>query len=674
MPTTTALLIVLACIAALGLALFQYYGYFKKGSKLYILLTVLRFLSLLGLFILLINPEFEKTDFVTEKTNLILLTDNSSSMKEYQSTLNSVLNQFRDRQKLKERFELKEYQFGNSLTENNALSLTQKTTNISGALDGLSEIYNGTASAVIMLTDGNQTIGNDYVFQSNTMKQPVFPIVMGDTTKYEDVRVDQVNVNKYAFLKNKFPIEAFVTYQGNQEVKTNATIEMNGRRIYNKTINLSKAKNNVTLNTLVEANSVGVMSIAVKLTDLPDERNKNNNEKNVAIEVIDEKTTIAIVSEVLHPDIGALKKSIETNQQRTVILKKPTDPLSGFEEVDVFLVYQPTRTFKPILDFIGEKKASLFLIAGTKTDWQFLNSRPNRLGIQDGYPVQEVSPVVNPSFSKFDISDFSVEDFPPLDSDAGPVTISNVETLLQMKILGRTAPSPLLLARDNDGKKELVLVGENIWKWRMQCYRNDKNFENFDAFMGKLILYLSANTSKNRLNLDYKRIYDGSTEPKIMATYFDQAFVFDSNASLVIKIKSKEGNFSKELPMLLKDGFYEADLVGLPANEYQFSVHVGGENRSKSGAFTILDFDVEKQLLTADYQKLGQLASNTNGKLFYPSQTYALIRELSSADRFLPTQKSIKNIVSLIDFRILLALIAVSLAAEWFIRKFNGLI
>jgi len=50
-----------------------------------------------------------------------------------------------------------------------------------------------------------------------------------------------------------------------------------------------------------------------------------------------------------------------------------------------------------------------------------------------------------------------------------------------------------------------------------------------------------------------------------------------------------------------------------------------------------------------------------------------LRNDLLSKDRFLPVQKSEQNIVSLIDFRVLLALIAATLAIEWFIRKYNGL-
>jgi hypothetical protein len=45
----------------------------------------------------------------------------------------------------------------------------------------------------------------------------VFPVVLGDTTKLLDLKINQLNVNKYAFYRNKFPVEVFLQYS---ETKT----------------------------------------------------------------------------------------------------------------------------------------------------------------------------------------------------------------------------------------------------------------------------------------------------------------------------------------------------------------------------------------------------------------------------------------------------------------------
>ena len=94
----------------------------------------------------------------------------------------------------------------------------------------------------------------------------------------------------------------------------------------------------------------------------------------------------------------------------------------------------------------------------------------------------------------------------------------------------------------------------------------------------------------------------------------------------------------------------------------------------QSGSFTILDFNVEQQFLNADVTKLQRLASNSNGSAYFIANTDSLVSQLISDKRFATIQKSTKKIVPLIDWKYLLAIVALSLAIEWFMRKYNGLI
>lgn len=673
MQTKIVLLIILAAIVALALVLFQYYFKSKKRGRLTVFLSFLRFIGVFGLLLLLINPKFTKKEYTLEKTNLVILTDNSTSVDGSKNEIASILEKINSNEAIANRFRIKQYNFGTTLEESDALDYKAKQTNITKALSSIKDIYAYTNTAMLLLTDGNQTIGEDYEFYSNTLKYPIFPIALGDTTKYEDVRIGQVNVNKYAFLKNKYPIETYAIYEGKGSITAAVNITVNGKNIYRENINLSAENNSKRIHTLLGANSVGVKRIKVAITPLDNERNISNNQKNIAIEVIDEKTNIAIISNITHPDIGALKKSIEQNEQRSVTIMKPNVKSKDLEDVDVFILYQPERSFSTIYKYIEQKKASLFTVTGAKTNWNFINSTRKQYYVEDGYPTQEVFGVLNPSFSKFDISDFLMEDFPPLESNAGTIGNNEGETLIQTKIQGRTLQSPMLLALDDDNGKEVVLFGENIWKWRVQSYRNNQNFENFDNLIGKLMLYLSTSKAKNRLNVDFRSVYQGSIDAKITAAYFDEAFVFDANASIALKLNGKENGFSNETPMLVKGNFYEADLTNIPAGEYIFTVSVKNENRSKTGSFTILDFDVEKQFLSTDYKKLNQLATGTGGKIYFPSEIDNFLENVTNNKEFVPVQKGKENVVPLIDFWILFGIIATALALEWFIRKYNGL-
>ena len=675
MNTQTFLLILLAALAALGIVLFQYYFKTKSRGKLILLLAFLRFLAFFGAFLLLINPKFTKNEYRTEKSNLVVLVDNSSSVEAYKEDITDVLKGLRENEELDKRFNFEAYGFGSSLNALDSLNLNEKITDVSGALDGLKEIYSGTNSAVILISDGNQTIGRDYEFYGKSDAFPIYPIAIGDTTRYEDIAIAQVNVNQYAFLKNKYPIELTITYSGSNSIKSAAKISVNGKSVFRQVISLSGTNRSTTINTLLDANSIGLKNIEISVDKLNNERNINNNRREVAIEVIDEKTNIAIVSNLLHPDIGALKKAIESNEQRSVVIVKPDGDTKEWDDIDLFILYQPNPLFKTVYEYIQQRKANVFTITGTQTNWNFLNNAQNVFSKKSSSLGEEVTPIINQGFTLFNGTDFSIQDFPPLQTDLGEITLREEnQILLNQQIKGAVLNEPLLAIFSNETQRQAALFGENIWKWRVQSYRNDGDFKNFDDFIGKLILYLATNKSRERLSLDYESVYNASNGAIISATYFDNTFVFDSNATIILKLQDLGSKKITEMPMLLKGSYFQSDLSSLPAGKYNFTASVKNENLTKSGSFTILDFDVEKQLLSTDYQKLNRLAQNTGGNLFYAAQTSDLVAELLEDGRFVPTQKSNENVVSLIDFRILLAVIALALTVEWFLRKYNGLI
>lgn len=675
MDIITVLLIILAAITAMGIVVFQYFYRVNKRKDLSIILSFLRFISLFGLFLLLINPKFSKEVYSLEKPTLIVLTDNSSSVAPFKEAIVRITNSIKESGAIAEQFNLSEYRFDGSLNESDSSNFDGKNTDIAKALSSIGDIYSNTNSAILMITDGNQTLGRDYEFYANSEKLPVYPIVVGDTTTYEDVRIDQVNTNRFAFLKNKFPMEVYVSYVGRQNIAASLSVSVDGSTVYRQNLSFSNSDNSKIINTLLDANSVGSKSVQVKISPLERERNTLNNLKTVAIEVIDEKVNVGIISDIQHPDIGALTKAIESNEQRSVSIKKLPVSGSELEEIDLFVLYQPSTTFRSVYEYIEKRKATALTISGTHTDWQFFSAIQNQYEVEDNGIVQEVTPVINAAFSKYDISGYSFEGYPPLTSSGELIgAYSAFDILLNMRIKGVTMRSPLMFVTDFDNHKRAFILGENLWKWRMQSYRDHQDFKNFDDFFGKLIVYLSENESKDRLQLDYRPVYEGSNNAKISATYFDEAFVFDPNATILLNLKGQENGVSLEVPMLLKGAVYESDLSNLEPGQYNFTVKVKEGNRTKSGIITILDFDVEQQFPSSNFKKLNQLAMNTNGKLFYPSDTDALIENVTKDQRYRPIQSSTKNVVSLIDFRLILGFIAAALSLEWFIRKFNGLI
>ncbi len=677
MELSTVLLIVLAVAAALALVYFQYYHKDPRKGSLKFILAALRFVTLFCGLLLLVNPKFVYRDYFIEKANLILLVDHSESMQEASSEgeIYQAIQQIKQDEAINERFAVHQYGFGDIVSVTDSIRFDQGNTDLSKALTTVNDVFVNGNNVIALFSDGNQTLGKDFEYINLKDNLTVNPVVVGDTTQYEDIAVGFINVNKYAFLRNTFPIETSVRYQGNSSASSTISIYLDGSRVHQERIELSAENNSRTIKTLVEAKSVGVKTIKIEIRPLDSERNVTNNSKETAIEVIDEKTNIAIVSDILHPDIGALKKSIESNEQRSVILLKPDATPSELEEIGLFILYQPNRNFKTIYDYLEKYGGNYLTIVGTKTDWNFVNASQNSFTVSGSRQQEDVLPILNNAFGLFGLGEFSVDDFPPLQGTLGEIELNKEsETLMYQQLQGVNLDKPLFTILTERNKKEAILFGEDIWRWRAQTYRNEQNFKKFDDFIGNLMIYLVSNKQRNRLELDYELVFDNANLAKIRASYFDESYQFNANASISIKIEGEDNDFTRVSPLLLKGGFYEIDLSNLEAGTYKFTVKVEDENLNRSGTFRILDFNPEMQLISANYKKMGRLASKSNGHLYFLDNLDDLQSELTTSGKFLPVQKTKENVVSLIDFRILLGLIALSLTSEWFIRKYNGLI
>ena len=218
MTTQTVLYIIIAIIISILLAVFMY-GYktkFSKSTKW--IYGSLRFVTIFSVLLLLINPIFKTETFSLIKPKLPILIDNSESISELNQTVNvsDFITSLKLNKDLNKKFELSFYTFGNEFKINDSLTFNEKNTNISEALLLTNQLFKDEVAPTILITDGNQTLGNNYEFNSINFKNNIYPLVIGDSTKYLDLKIEQLNTNRYAFLKNNFPVEIILLYQGSK--------------------------------------------------------------------------------------------------------------------------------------------------------------------------------------------------------------------------------------------------------------------------------------------------------------------------------------------------------------------------------------------------------------------------------------------------------------------------
>jgi hypothetical protein len=624
----------------------------------------------------MVNPKFDKEVIKIIKPKLVLAVDNSQSIKylNKDSLTKFLIQTILGSSKITEKFDTITYTFGEQLNQSSVVNFKDEKTNINQALQDIQVIYEPQISPIVLISDGNQTTGRNYVNSSKTFNQAIFPLVLGDTISETDLKIQNINNNKYTYLENKFPVEIICSYVGNEPIFSDLIISSQDNIVFKKQLNFSTRYNSKIITPLIKSSKVGRQSYKVYLKPVQNEKNILNNLKNFSIETIDEYSKIALVSAMSHPDLGALKTSIETNKQRSVDILSPDEYILSKNTYGVIILYQPNIKFKRVFELIKQMNNNTLIVAGISTDWTFLNKIQSDFNKKSTNQNTLVQAQINTEFTSFDINDYNFNSYPPLNTELGEISINTkFETLLD-KSRNNNISGPLWFTYENTKSRNSLVLAEDLWKWRMHSFIQESDFKKFDSFISKIIQYLDIKKQNNRLVVNYESIYDGNQDLSITAQYYNKNYELDLNAEINIKFKNNISGDLIELPMNINNYFHEIDLNVLDSGSYSFEVNVNNEVHNKTGMFEILEPNIEKQLINANINDLKQLSENTNAKLFLDSQVNQLIEELISDNRFYSKQKITKKSVYLFDITFIIFILFVSLLLEWLIRKYNGLI
>ena len=665
--------IIFAVLIAGLLAYFQYF-YKTTPNKVSKYLAILRFIAVFGLLLLWINPNISFKKYEIQKPYLPLVLDNSESIKELNANkiAKEVFQKLKTNKKLNDKFEILPFTFDEEVNFDDSITFKGKQTKTDEVSKYLKANYKTSKYPIVLLSDGNQTIGNDYLY-SFDVKNPVFPIVLGDTTVVFDLKIGQINANKYAFLKNKFPVEVFVNYSGNKNINANLTISNGSTTVFKETIDFSSTNSSKIINAMLPAQRIGVQTYKVSISSTENEKNKYNNIKNFAIEVADQRTEIALVSAINHPDLGAVKKALEHNNQRKITTIKPTD--TNLNKYNLFILYQPNTSFKNIFDYCKNSNSNYLVITGLHTDFNFLGQNQDDFTFKMSNKTEDYLAKFQDNFNLFAMENLNFESFPPLENPYGTINLkSNVQNLFNSKINSIETNQPLLCFVEKNNKRYAYLFGQNFWKWRVKSFTNEESFEKFDVFTDKIIQFLSTKNNKKRLVVTHENFYNSGDIIEINAQFFNKNFEFDQDAKISATVTNLSTKKTKNYDLSKGDNAYKTNVEELETGKYNLLVKEKNTNTTYNGVFEVIAYNVEKQFTNSNYLKLNQLAQETNGKTYLSNEYKTLVDNLLKESKYFPVQKEVIKNMPLIDWKWLLFLIILALTTEWFIRKYNGML
>lgn len=679
--------IIVCLLVAFGYAFLLYKAKHPWSVTINRILFTLRVVLAFLLAFLLLGPIVKQINNLIEKPLFVLLVDDSGSIKEGIDSL-ALKKVEEEVLKWKESLEEKGYdvEINNLAGEEleNEIQFQAPVSDLQSALRNVTNRYEGRRTdGVLLISDGIFNAGVSPLYASYNF--PVNTLGIGDTTQRVDINIRNVAYNKIAYQGNQFPIRVEVLSRGIAN-RSLAVSLIKGGKVIDRQSKSSSEDGLTIYDFKILANEKGIQKYDVVVESLEEELNKRNNRTSIFVDVVEGKKKILLIASSPHPDIKAIRSVLDKNSNYEFLLHIPgVDELPAQilnnEKIDLYILHQvPDQRGKTRELFlrIAKTQIPMFVIVGRYSDLSLLAAQGAPLRIE-GIPREydEVTPVINPAYNNFLISSETrsvVADYPPLSVPFGKIQIPLGSTaLLHQRIGSIGTDKPLLAIDTRNGRKIGLLLGEGIWRWRLDEYGKTEETKAFDELFGKLLQYLSTSDEKRKFNsypiqqefsevepvIFESQVYNDIFEP-VFGNTIDMELADDAGRKSRYTYVTSPGNIRYQIGGL-KEGVYR----------YRSTTSIRGSTEEVNGQFVVVSRQTELHNLTADFDLLRKLSSNTGGKFYALDQLDNLTNDLmvKEATGIIRAEEKYDSLIKLKwIFWVLLGMITV----EWFMRKYYG--
>lgn len=674
--------------AALGISLLLYFRN-KANSELTksqrLILMSLRFLSFFLIAFLLLSPFIRNLKKITQNPVIIAAWDNSSSMilggdsTNAAKAVDAIHDEINDQ--LSTDFEVINYTFGNDLNPDE-LTFNEKRSDYSQMLTSVvNNHFNQNIGALIVAGDGIYNRGKNPVNLLDEVGFPVYTIGFGDTTIVEDARIQDVRTNRTAFSGNKFPVEVDVQFSRIRNKALKLSVFHNKREL--ESVMITPPNNNyfITKEFILEADEPGLQHYTARIETTDNERNTDNNTSEFVINILENKQKVLIISDGSHPDIGAIKNTLDEQKSYDVSVFTEEPYPNDLKEFNLLLLNQLPTSGKSMGEIVEKARAArlpVLFILGSKTFIPQFNTLTQgaRIDLLAG-SGEEAQAVLNPAFATFKLSeDFKtlLPMFPPLMVNFADYTLDDgFTTLFYQKLKNIETGKPLMATGKVEGRKIGFIFGEGIWRWRLFDYYQTQSHQHFNELINQMIQYLALRENEDNFIIDHQPVYAETDDVIFTAEVYNDAYekVNSGEVNIVLRNSNNE-EFSFTFDIQGEN--YYLNTGHLPVGDYTFEAEVmlGEEQFTETGYFTVVAVNLENVVTRANHNTLYQLASLSGGGFYLPNNTGQLINELKSSNKLKVVSHYQEMVNELLNLKWLFLVLLVLLSVEWFLRKYWG--
>ncbi len=652
------------------------------------LLFTFRTITVFILTFLLLAPLFKTVNKHLQKPLILIAEDNSASVKLFPSknykpeNLVEQLNQLK--KTLGDDYEVHEYNFSKTIADGFTTTFGGKQTDIAQVFTALnSRFVNQNIGAVILASDGLYNRGNSPVNEAQKLKTNIYTIALGDTTPKRDVLIDHINYNKTAFLGNDFNIEVAVSAYQTKGENLKLQVLTNGNLVAEKVISINLSDFKKTIPIKLNAAKEGLQKYQISLRSVANEISVTNNTETIYVEVLDNRKKILILYNSPHPDIAAIRQSLESNERYEIKTSLISDfKVSELSNYNVLILAQlpgNNANMQGLLTQSEHLKIPVWFMLGAQTNVSQFNLIQKAIMINsNNQGMQEVFAAPDASFTSFILSDsakIKIQNFPPLLAPFGNYSFAgSTSVLLKQKIGSVSTSYPLLAFAENDNRRIAVLAGEGLWHWKLNEFQQYGNHHTVDELLSQAVQYLSAKNDHKQFTVSpVKPVFDEDENLILNAELYNKTYELVNQPDVAITVKNKNGKtYSYQFSRNGKS--YELDAGNLPPGEYSYEAKtkLGNENFKAVGIFNIKTLIAEASQSAADHQLLYLLAKQSGGEMVFPDEINRLVNLIRKNENIKTIAYQDSTYHELVDEKWIFALLLLLLSTEWFLRRRNG--
>jgi hypothetical protein len=694
------LLLILSLAGALLFAWWTYQGNENLPPLKIAVLTSLRGLAIFLLILLLFNPVIRQTRMLTEKPVIGVLLDNSKSVAiekgDYkgESSYRNALEPLALSDTTGVSYRVYAFDHQPVTVHHEDLDLTGSSTDINMALAGIIQAE-PEIRALIIYTDGIFNRGRDPSFTASQLPIPIITVALGDTASIRDIVVRNININDTGYKNTITPITAEILNDGFPDTEFEVHLRHDGEIMDSKTVSTSASRSTHTVQFNLELTETGLQLYEVYVPEVTGEWTTSNNHSSGTIEVLDDQLRVLHVAFEVHPDVGAVRNLLATDESISLTSLNWYGQETFFggnlttraDTLDLLILHGypnpgiPLSISEAVTQLMDDVPVILF--STPEMDHTALTRElGNRLPVLANRPVPRSSIQLQ---AVDENTDHPVMDLPVIDLFRSPMLkapVTGIEkslgstTLFSARLRNEQTDVPVISIRTVGNKRISQVNAFELYRWFQEPGGDYSDY--ITALLNNLVKWTS-NIPDNRLLTvsPLRPVFEETEQVRFEATLRNESGNLESDA--VVELSIVKGDEQAETYTMTNRGLgrYTLQVPSMPSGIYSYeSVAKKGNLKldEQTGNFNVSETNLEYLETRRNDDLLQLMAANTEGKFITFDEASALPSILRDLELLDATTEAITRDKPLYQSPSWFLLVMLLLTAEWLIRKTSALV